>query len=140
MAEPKARFAPGGARPAPATTIAAPRTELFPGIDRPTIVFWLGLSLLVVTQVADGGPLHSALLAAQGKDVGSTSFGLRETFLELFVLGVLYVMAQASDEAGTLAILVLVALWLLWLLIHLGGVQTVVLGKAPGTDISSGKK
>jgi hypothetical protein len=125
------RFQPGGARPAQVTTIAAPRTELLPGLDRPTIVFWLGASLVIATDLVDYGPIASALQVAKGQRPKS-GLGIRETMFELFLLGTLWLLAQTSDSAGSFAILLLVALWVVWLVLHvdtvgslLGGVGTI---------------
>ncbi len=126
MPDVKARFAPGGARPAPATTYAAPRTEIFPGIDRPTMVLWLGVALIAASELLDYGPIASVVDAAQGKQVKSNSIGVRELIVELGLVGFLYLLAMASDNSGTVAVLILVALWLMLILRHPGPVQAVL--------------
>jgi hypothetical protein len=128
----KARFAPGGARPAPATVYAAPRSELFPGVERQVIVLWLGVALIAANEAVDGGPIASAIRAATGQPLKSQSGGVIELAIEVVLVGFLYVMALASDEAGTLAILIVLALWAAWLVRHVGAVQGFFSAAASG--------
>ena len=116
------RFAPGGSRPAPATVYAAPRSEIFPGIERPTIVLWLGLALILASEAADGGPIRRVISAAAGGGPAAVpegaKHGLAELAVEIGLVAFLYVLALASDESGTLAVLILIALWLVWIVRH----------------------
>lgn len=114
----KVRFSPGGARPAPAQVVASTRTELFPGVDRPTMVLWLGLALIAASELVDYGPLRTVVDAAQGKQPRSNSLGFVEAGMELGLLAFLYLLALASDNSGTVAVLILVALWVAWLVRH----------------------
>lgn len=120
------RFAPGGSRPAPVTTYAAPRSELFPGIDRPTMVLWLGAALIIASELVDYGPFRAVIDAAQGKPVKSNSLGMREMIVEIGLVGFLYLLALASDNSGTVAVLILVAVWLAWIVRHPNAVKAVL--------------
>lgn len=132
------RFQPGNARPQ-ATVIAAPRTELLPGIDRPTAVFWLGAGLVIATDLIDYGPIAAAIATARGKQAKS-GLGVRETLFELFLLGTLWLVSQLSDSAGTFAILLLVALWVVWLVVHTDTVGSLLagVGTAAGATTTGG--
>lgn len=118
----KVRFAPGGARPAPAQTVAVTRTELFPGVDRPTMVLWLGVSLIVASELVDYGPLRAIWDVSHGKS-SKASMGWTETSIEIGLIAFLYVLALASDNSGTVAVLIVVALWVAWLVRHAQAVQ-----------------
>lgn len=114
----KVRFSPGGARPAPAQTVAVTRTELFPGVDRPTMVLWLGVALIGFSEFYDYGPLRVALDVAQGKKPSSNTLGIAEVGAEVGLLVFLYLLALASDNSGSVAVLIVVALWVAWLVRH----------------------
>lgn len=133
----KARFAPGGARPAPVQTVAATRTELFPGVDRPTMVLWLGVSLIVASELVDYGPLSTVVYAAAGKQPKSNSLGIKELAIEVGLLVFLYLLALASDNSGSLAVLILVALWVAWLVRH---AQAVTRFLAPAANAAPQSK
>jgi hypothetical protein len=116
--------------------IAQPQTEILPGLDRPTAVLWLGLSLWAATNTIDNGPLRTFWEAAQGhydsKTAGqlggdllsASGRGLGDASLELLLVAFFWVIAKVSDSAGSLAILLLVGLWLVWLLTHVQNVAT----------------
>lgn len=131
-ADVKSRFAPGGQRPAPATTSAAPRTELFPGIDRPTMVFWLGAALIVASELVDYGPLRTVVDAARGVQPKSNNAGVTEMAIEIGLLVFLYLLALASDNSGTVAVLILVALWVVWITRHMNAVNRFLAPAAQG--------
>ena len=112
------RFAPGGTRPAQPTTVAATRSEFLPGLSRPAVVFWLGLSLIIATDLVDYGPLAAVLKLSFGKQPKSNTVGIQETVIEMFLVGSLWLLSWASDSAGSFAILLLIALWVVWLILH----------------------
>jgi hypothetical protein len=120
------RFAPGGTRPAPATTVAATRTELFPGIDRPTMVLWLAIPLLIASEIVDNGPLHNAILVAQGQKPTGGAGGLQQLVAKVGLIAFLYILALASDNSGTLSVLIVIALWVTWIAIHPSQVKAVL--------------
>jgi hypothetical protein len=104
--------------------IAQPQTEILPGLDRPTAVLWLGLSLFFFNDVSQGGILPVILHTAQGKPTSQDANALSRPFFELGLVGVFWLAAKVSDSAGSLAILLLIGLWLVWLLTHVQNVAT----------------
>ena len=120
------RFAPGGARPAPATVYAQPRSELFPGVDRPTIVLWLGVALIIASELADNGPTRAILNAATGKPYQAQPNGLKVLLLEGGLIFFLWLLALASDTSGNFAVLLVVALWVVFILRHPNAVMGVL--------------
>jgi hypothetical protein len=102
--------------------IAQPQTEWLPGLDRPTAVLWLGLSLVAANELAEGGPLPGVIAAAQGKPTHGDPTRLTQASLEVGLVGLFWIMARVSDSAGSLAILLLIGLWLVWLTTHVQNV------------------
>jgi hypothetical protein len=119
------RFAPGGARPAQPTTVAATRSEFLPGLSRPTVVFWLGLSLIIATDLVDYGPLATVFALAFHKQPKSNDIGIQETVIEMLLVGSLWLLSWASDSAGSFAILLLIALWVVWLVLHVNALSAL---------------
>lgn len=109
-------------RPAQATTYAATRAEVFPGVDRPSMVLWLGLALIVATEFTDGGPIRGMFDAARGKQYDKNGGSFQALIVELALLAFLYLLALASDNSGTVAVLIVVALWAAWIVRHPGPV------------------
>ena len=82
------------------------------------MVLWLGIALIAASELADYGPLRTIWDVAHGEKPHSNSLGSTELAIELGLLGFLYLLALASDNSGTVAVLILVALWVAWLVRH----------------------
>lgn len=95
-----------------------------PGASRSQLVLAGGLLLIAANLAAEPafrtifanafrGPGTSAPLAA-----GWASTGLLDLGLELLVVLVLYIVASVSETVGALAVAILAAMWLVFLLRH----------------------
>jgi hypothetical protein len=82
------------------------------------MVLWLGISLIVVSELVDYGPLRVLIEVAQGHTPKDLSLGKDELGVEVGLIVVLYLLALASDNSGSVAVLIVVALWAAWLVRH----------------------
>lgn len=99
--------------------VAQTQSEILPGLDRPSAVLWLGLGLVAAN---NAGRLAELGGVAGGTATGGAGEMLTGIPFELGLVGVFWVMARISDSAGSLAILLLIALWLVWLTTHVENV------------------
>lgn len=100
------------------------QTTVAPGASRPQLVLAGGLLLIAANLLTEPtartilanvfrSPGKAAMLSADG-----TSTGLLDLGIQLLVVLVLYVVASVSDAAGALAVAILAAMWLVFLLRH----------------------
>ena len=101
--------------------VAQTQSELLPGLDRPTAVLWLGLGLVAANNAGRLVELSGTVTGAHTV-TGADSDIITGIPFELGLVGVFWVMARISDSAGSLAVLLLIALWLVWLTTHVANV------------------
>lgn len=91
-----------------------------PDVNRSSLVFFGGLALILLQFYWQNG--SAALDAVFHKGAGRVQFvSLSDTGLQVVGLALLTLMAEYGGEgAGSAALLFVGALWLLWLLNHLG--------------------
>ena len=91
-----------------------------PAVNRTSLVLFGGLALIVLNLFwVNGGGLIQAIFHPGSSGVQFTQ--LRDTGLQVLGLALLTLMAEYGGEnAGTAALFFLAALWLLWLLTHVG--------------------
>ena len=101
--------------------------SVLPDINRTSLVFFGGFALIVLNFYWANGPKivtaiwHSNLPDAVGQAGGIYVAGVWDALLQVLGLLVLVGLAQYGGEnAGTAALLFVGALWLLWLLTHVG--------------------
>ena len=123
-----------------ATVIAQPQQEILPGLDRPTAVLFLGGGLWLVNNVVGGGFVYNIFATSFGRaSAGASSTGdLPRAALELGLVAFLYILAKISDEAGSVAILLLIALWVVWLILHVNKLSPSGAGTAASTATKQG--
>jgi len=91
-----------------------------PSVNRTSLVLFGGLALIVLNLFwVNGGSLIQAIFHPGSSGVQFTQ--LRDTGLQVLGLALLTLLAEYGGEnAGTAALFFLAALWLLWLLTHMG--------------------
>lgn len=99
--------------------VAQTQSEILPGLDRPSAVLWLGLGLVAAN---NAGRLVETVGVINGANKSPSPPDLPQIAMETGLVGVFWVMARVSDSAGNLALLLLVALWLVWLTTHVSNV------------------
>lgn len=102
---------------------------LLPEVDRGTLVFFLGFALIVtnfyVTNLSNGNNPLEIIFTRGGGSAAKPFVGLVDTGLQVLGLALLVLLAQYGGEgAGGFALLFVLALWLLFLVVHLGGLGT----------------
>ncbi len=98
-----------------------------PGVNRTGLVFFAGVALIVAhfvaTNKASGADLGSVFFGShqqQGRAVPVA--GLQDLGLQLVGITLLTLLAQyGGDDASLFALWFVLALWLLFLLVHFGG-------------------
>lgn len=100
-------------------------TTVAPGANRQGWVFGLGLGLILVNFffTSEGGDVLSALIPGHSPSSGQPHTNLVDTIGQGLMLLILVAIAGIDDTAGSAALLFVVALWLGWLLSHIGLVQ-----------------
>lgn len=103
--------------------VAQTQSEILPGLDRPSAVLWLGLGLVAANNAGRIVELGGAVNGTH-KISGADTDIIAGIPFELGLVGVFWVMARISDSAGSLAILLLIGLWLVWLTTHVSNVAS----------------
>jgi len=91
-----------------------------PAVNRTSLVLFGGLALIVLNLFwVNGGGLIAAIFHPGANGMQFTQ--LQDTGLQVLGLALLTLLAEYGGEnAGTAALLFLAALWILWLLTHVG--------------------
>jgi len=91
-----------------------------PAVNRTSLVLFGGLALIVLNLFwVNGGGLIAAIFHPGSNGVQFTQ--LQDAGLQMLGLALLTLLAEYGGEnAGTAALLFLAALWILWLLTHVG--------------------
>lgn len=105
--------------------VAQTQSEILPGLDRPSAVLWLGLGLVAANNAGRIVETVGIVGGAAGKGATASPPNFQQAGLEVGLVGVFWVMARVSDSAGNLALLLLIALWLVWLTTHVSNVAKV---------------
>ncbi len=100
---------------------------VIPEVNRTSLVFFAGFALIILNFYWSNGPKivnaiwHSDLISGT-QTAGAVYFtGIYDSALQLIGLLILVGMAQYGGEnAGTAALMFVGALWLLWLVVHVG--------------------
>ena len=107
-----------------------------PQVDRSNAVFWLGFTLILVNFALYSTPAFQTIFVAffpgkvraggtQGVDATlqklfprTTEESYLDVIVQLLMLGALVVAAKVSDAGGTMAVIFLSALWIVWGVTH----------------------
>ena len=102
----------------------------FPEVNRASLVFFGGLALIVLNFYWVNGSNLLAAIFHKGAP-GQPPYGVFDTGVQVLGLALLTLIAEYGGEnAGSAALLFVGALWLLWLVLHLG--------TTPGASTASG--
>lgn len=102
----------------------APQVVVASGAGRAQLVLAGGLLLIGANLLLEPtartilANVFHAPAAAKSLDHGATSTGLLDLGVQLLVVLALYVVASVSDAAGALAVAILAAMWLVFLIRH----------------------
>jgi len=102
----------------------AAQQPALPDVARGPLVFFLGVSLVLVNFYLSNGQAFVDSIFHKGAK--PTQFvSLADTGAQIAMVGVLVLLAQYGGEgAGSFALVFIIALWLLFLVIHVGNLRS----------------